>query len=129
MQPKQPFFYLHDMLDFLADKEEKFPLSPWLASLGQDDLDLLVDAIEGYFRRGEDMSEDMFSDVLGVVLNTLSVEQESDSSSYTDEQLQNYFFTLSLCGAFEQLRRAGLARILSPMMLTSEYAPEVEIIK
>ena len=65
----------------------------------------------------------------GSCVNTLSVEQESDSSSYTDEQLQNYFFTLSLCGAFEQLRRAGLARILSPMMLTSEYAPEVEIIK
>jgi hypothetical protein len=129
MQPKKPLFYLNNLLDFLGGNEDEFPLSPWLASLGQDDLDFLVGSIEGYFRRDEEMPDDMFADVLGVVLKMLSVEEKAESLSCTEEKLQHYFFTLSICGAFEQLRRAGLARILSPMMLTSEYAPEVEIIK
>jgi hypothetical protein len=37
-------------------------------------------------------------------------------------------FALGLCCAIEQMRRAGLARVLSPMLLTSDHTPKLELV-
>ncbi len=75
------------------------------------------------------MEKDLFADVLGVVIYILGIENSALSVSYSIEQLQKYIFALAVCGAFEQMRRAGVARISSPMMLTSECIPNIELIE
>jgi hypothetical protein len=126
---REPFHYLNNLRGFLARGEEGFQLAGWLAALGQDELDAFVDAVNDYMRVSGEMEEGLFADLLAVVIQILLIENQASSVTYSDEQLYQYFFALGMCGAFEQMRRADLVRILSPMRLTSDYAPEIELIQ
>ena len=127
---REHFHYLNNLREFLAvADEEPHPLAPWLASLDSGDLNFLSDAIDDYTRRGGEIEGHLFSDVLAVVVQFVAVENQAASFSCTIEQLDQYVFALGLCGAFEQMRRAGVARILSPMILTSDRTPAIELVE
>ena len=66
--------------------------------------------------------------MLAVVVQLIAAESPAPSFSCSGEQLEQYVFALGVCGAFEQMRRAGVARILSPMALTCGQAPAVELV-
>ena len=125
---REPFHYSNNLREFLAGSGEPYPLAPWLAALGEDDLGFLVDAIDGYSRLGREIDPRLFSDVLAVVVQLIAAESPAPSFSCSGEQLEQYVFALGVCGAFEQMRRAGVARILSPMALTCGQAPAVELV-
>jgi hypothetical protein len=126
---REPFHYFNSLRECLADAGEPYPLARWLASLDTGDLNVLTDAIDGHTRQGVEMDSGMFSDVLAVVVNLMAVESDSPSFSCSIEQLDQYVFALGLCAAFEQMRRAGVARILSPMILTSDRTPTIELVE
>ncbi|CAG0983059.1 hypothetical protein MYXO_01971 [Myxococcaceae bacterium] len=126
---QDPFHYSNNLRRFLADAKAPYPLGPWLASLDTGDLDFLTDAIDDYTRRGGTIEDGLFSDVLAVVVQVIAIESPTPSFTCSIEQLHEYVFTLGLCGAFEQMRRAGVAKILSPMILTSDHTPKVELIQ
>jgi len=127
--PRESFHYLNSLRGFLADATEDYPLGPWLASLDSDDLDFLTDSIDNYTRRSGEIDERLFPDVLAVVVQLMAIENPAPSFSCSVEQLHEYVFVLGLCGAFEQMRRAGAAKILSPMLLTSDHTPKIELIQ
>ena len=126
---REPFHYSNNLRRFLADAPAPYPLGPWLASLDEGDLDFLTDAIDDYTRRGGEIEDHLLSDVLAVAVQIIAIETPALSFTCSIEQLQGHVFALGLCGAFEQMRRAGVARILSPMILTSDHTPQVELIQ
>jgi hypothetical protein len=126
---RDPFNYFNSLLECMAGAEP-YPLAPWLASLDTSDLDFLTDAIDGYTRHGVEMENGLLSNVLAVVIQIMAVEKSpSPSFSCSIEHLHRYVFALGLCCALEQMRRAGVARILSPMILTSDHMPPIDLIR
>jgi len=126
---REPFHYLNRLREFLADNEEDYPLAPWLATLEEDDLVFLTDAIDEYQRVSGNIDQSLFTDALALVVQIIAIEKQAPSFSCSVEQLDQYMFTLGVCGAFELMRRAGLVRILSPMLLTSDHTPTIELIE
>ena len=125
---REPFHYLHHQCAFIAETMEPYPVGPWLASLEQDDLDYLADVIGHYTMDGGEMPEGLLSDIMAVVVHTVAKENAVPSFACSLEQINNYIFALGVCAAFEQMRRAGVVRILSPMILVSDTTPKIELV-
>ena len=105
-------------------------MGPWLESLDADDLHGLSNAIEGHLDGSEAMSDQFLSDVMAVVVYVVTKEKmPTESFTCSLKELDTYLFALGLCAAFEQMRKAGVVRILSPMLLSSELAPQVELLQ
>jgi hypothetical protein len=123
-----PLRYLKHLQDFVARNGGTTPLGPWLATLDDDALDTLVEAVDAITRRGERLPNGLSADLIGCVIEILCRETpDTTRLEYSVEQMHEFLFALGICGALEQLCRAGWARILSPMILTSGFMPQVEM--
>ncbi len=68
--------------------------------------------------------------MMAVVVHMVALEKmPTESFTCTLKELDGYLFALGLCVAFEQMRRAGVVRVLSPMLLSSEFIPQVELLQ
>ncbi len=127
---RTPLNYSSSLREFLAASAgEPYPLAPWPASLAEGELDFLIDAIDAQGRRGVEMDGHLFSNILAVVIKLMAVETPAPSFSCSIGELDQHVFALGVCGALEQMRRAGVARILSPMVLTSDRTPAIELVE
>jgi len=124
---REPFHYANNLREFLAGTGEPFPLVPWLAALDEDDLGFLVDAIDEHSRRGGEIDSRLFSDVLAVVVQLMATESPAPSFSCSGGQPGRPVSALGVRSPFEQMRRAGVPRMLSPTVLTRGHTPAVEL--
>ena len=112
---RNPFHYLHHLVAFLAGNADPHPLSPWLASLEFGDLDHLATSIEDHMKGDHEMKEHLMSDIMAVVVHVMTLEKMPTTSfTCSLKDLDNCLFALGLCAAFEQMRRAGVARNSRP---------------
>jgi hypothetical protein len=127
----ESLWYLSDLRAFVTtdDGNREAPLGPWLVSLKDGRLDDLVSAATECLEDMGQRSRDIFADLLGCVIFLLGIETSSATVTCSLKDIRRYLFAFGACGAMEQMRRAGLLRIASPMKLTGEYLPRIELLR
>jgi hypothetical protein len=121
-----PMRFSTNLLNFLANRNSprRFHLGDWLQSLDGETL--------GHLRQLANTAQhdspsvgSVLEDLLSVVLLVVANERQTETVSFTEEQIVEYLGMLDLAAALERLRRQGRLTCENPISIEPEAVNSV----
>lgn len=115
-----------NLLSFLANRKKTRPfhLGDWLQSLDSETLGHLRQLAKNAFHDPPSVGTAL-EDLLSVVIHVLAAERQTETVSFSEEQIGEYLGMLHLLATLERLRRQGLLAYESFMSIEPDAANAV----